>query len=131
MRTETIEDARYSALIDGLLSGLNIKQSAQAVGLPVTTVRRWTQKPKFKEMLRAARGELSNSVFTTIIGNCNRATQTLLKIMSDSKAPPLARVQAARTILEFSFRGIESVELLNRIEALEHRANEMEEEPCT
>ena len=126
-----LENAKYSAVIDKLLTGMNIKQAAQASGLPVTTVRRWVQKPKFKEMFKAARSDLSSSVYTTIIGNCNRATQTLLKIMSDGKSPALARVQAARSILEFAFKGIESVELLNRIEALEHRATEMEDEPCT
>jgi hypothetical protein len=57
------------------------------------------------------------------IANLQQATkeavETLRKVMADAGAPTSSRVSAARTVLETAIRGVELLDLEERVERLE------------
>lgn len=60
-----------------------------------------------------------NNITTEIQINCNVAIKTLVDICKDKKASSLARVNSAKTILEFAYKGLELENIQNKIEKLE------------
>ncbi len=49
------------------------------------------------------------------------AVSVLVQVMADKSNPAATRVNAAKTVLEFSFRAVELEDLAERIAALEQR----------
>ena len=107
------------AAIQALVSNPNVKEAALSCGISERTLHRWLKEPEFTQQLKEAQSNVTNQIMTAVISRAERAAETLDTIMTNSKASTHARVTAARTILEFSFKAVEVRDITQRLEALE------------
>lgn len=102
-----------------LLSEPTKEKAAAAAGITSKTLRKFLSDVEFQKEYRAA--------FTSMVFDAVRQAQkalspalaTLEKIMKDDEQNGQIRVSAARSLLEFSLKATEQLDILERLEALE------------
>lgn len=102
-----------------LLSEPTKEKAAAAAGITSKTLRKFLDDVEFQKEYRAA--------FTSMVSDAVRQAQkalspalaTLEKIMKDDEQNGQIRVSAARSLLEFSLKATEQLDILERLEALE------------
>ena len=65
------------------------EKAAQAAGVSKTTLWRWQKEPDFQKALSEATRERYSQVFTRMQQAAPAAVMTLLRVMTDPKAPAL------------------------------------------
>ncbi|MCX6027658.1 MAG: hypothetical protein NTY23_15665, partial [Chloroflexi bacterium] len=111
-------------LVAALLTTRNYAAAAKACGISKTTVCRRMQDEDFKRAFRAARRQLVEATIGRLQRVSEEAVATLRAALR-CRAPSV-RVSAARTILDFSLRGVELMDLEDRVAALEQRFADQE-----
>lgn len=111
--------------LEALLTNSTRRAAAQAAGIDEKTLRGYLEDEEFLKEYRHA--------FTAMIEETTRAAQmaqapalaTLRSICEDTEAPPMARISAARCILDVGMKMTELNDIELRLEALEdaNRAN--------
>lgn len=75
--------------------------------------------PEFKRMLIEARAEAWEDTIDNISRNLDECVEVLLDIMKNPKAPPTARIKAAKAIIDYGAEYYDNVRILLKIEELE------------
>ena len=119
-------NVRRDAVLAALVSGNTIKGAAQITGTNEKTIRRWLTEPEFAAEVAQARAEVTKDIIHGLISKAETAIATLDGVMTAERVSAHAKVQAARTILEFAVKAIEQAEIIERIEELEKRAAEVD-----
>lgn len=105
--------------ISALLENPTVKDAAAASGLAHSTLWRWMKEPSF----RAAYGEAKRQVVENSISRLQKiageAAGVLGSIMRNESSPQNTRVAAAKIVLELSLRGVETADILTRLDLLE------------
>lgn len=114
---------REDAALAALLSEPTIAQAAAKAGISESTLLRWLAEPSFRARYRDARRQVVEQAIVGLQQAAGDAVTVLSAIAGDAAQPAGARVSAARTILDQSFRGLELVDLVERIEQLERAQN--------
>ena len=114
-KRERLEDRALAAL----LSEKTIAQAATKASVSESTLLRWLAEPSFKSRYRDARRQVVELAVTGLQQATGQAVETLVEIIGNIAAPQAARVSAAKTILDFAVKGVELVDLAERVEALE------------
>lgn len=112
-------NAKQEKALLALLSCGEVKQAAKDSKVGEATLWRWLQEPLFQTQYRAARRQLVEVALLQLQSDGTKAAKVLREIAEDKTAPASARVSAAKTILEQSIKGVEQLDVLERIEALE------------
>lgn len=102
-----------------LVAGKSIEAAAAAGKVNAATIHRWLKESSFADAYRSARREVVSQATATLQAACSVAASTLCAICADGDAPPSCRVAAARSILEFSQKGVEIEDLAARVLLLE------------
>jgi len=110
------------AAITALLACPTIEAAAERAGIAPVTLRRWLAEDEFRRRYRAARRQVVEHAVSSLQQATGPAVETLVEVAGNIAAPSAARVSAAKTILELAIKGIELVDLAERIEALEQAA---------
>ena len=110
------------ALVAALAAGLTVPEAAKRAGLSERTVHRRLVDPAFRGRISKARGELFSAAMGRLAASATKATDTLERLMTSTK--DAVALGAARSVLELGQRLRESVELEQRIAALECAAVE-------
>jgi len=105
--------------VAALLVYPTLEEAAEAAGISKATLWRWTQRDDFQAIYRAARRRAVSQAIGRLQQASQKAVNALEEVMADSGCPPAARVSAAKTVLEFSIRGLELEDLASRVEAIE------------
>jgi transposase-like protein len=108
--------------IVSLLSSPTLEAAAQAVGVNAVTLWRWMQEAAFRDAYQAARRDCIDTAVGLLQKASGSAVGVLIQIMADKDKPASARISAARSILEYSFKGAELLDLETRLAALEEAA---------
>ncbi|HEX8843816.1 MAG TPA: hypothetical protein VF791_04195 [Pyrinomonadaceae bacterium] len=111
--------AKQEKALLALLACGEVKRAAKESKLGEATLWRWLQEPAFQKQYRAARRQLVEGALSQLQSDGTKAAKVLLEIAQNKKAPASARVSAAKTIIEQSIKGVEQLDTLERIEALE------------
>jgi hypothetical protein len=111
--------AKQEQALRALLSHPTHKEAALNAGISETTLWRYTQNPEFARKLREARRDAVNHAVIRLQQSSSDAVTVLHNLMKQEDAPAAARITAARTVLDYSFRAKEMDELKARIEQLE------------
>lgn len=126
MTTQTKERAhKHEVAIAALMTHPTIGTAAEAAGLAPRTLRRWLQDPDFASAYRAARRE----ALELTVGMLQSATADAVEALrrnTDPSKPPGIQVRAATALLTLAFKGIETFELMVKIEDLERRLADVE-----
>lgn len=111
--TNTRQPAAVLALAQGRTNG----QAATDAGVSTRTVLRWLEDEDFRREVDDARTTLLRLAVGRLAAASTQAVDTLVDALTTEKGQ--ARVQAARTLLDACLKLRESLELEERIAALE------------
>jgi len=110
--------------IASLLSTRTIGEAAKVCGVNDATMWRWLQLPDFQAAYRAARRQVVERAITELQAATGEAVETLKRNLSCGK--PEAENRAAQIIIEQAIKGVELVDLQERVERLETLLAEQE-----
>ena len=111
--------ANREKILAALLGSSTKKEAANKAGVSVRTVFQYLEDPAFAAEYEAAKRNLIREAGDKIKQSLSPAVDVLKAIATDEKAGKTARVQAARTLLEYGIRLEEFTTLEARITALE------------
>ena len=112
-------DDRQEAVIAALLVEPTHAAAALKAGIGPATLARWLRDPDFKQEYRATRRSLVDSAIASLqraSGEAVAALQRGLKCGNNA-----VEIRAAQMILEQGFRGLEVLDLADRVEEIEAR----------
>lgn len=113
-------DSRKEKAIAALLVQPTIKKAAEAAGICERTMYVYLDDPEFKREYIERRRKMLEAACGVLASFTGNAIAALGEIVADKRASKLARVNAARTILEYTMKTFEDLDLAARIEALEN-----------
>ncbi len=108
---------KQETAIAALLSTSTIKDAAEACGLTTVTLWRWFQLPEFAAAWRAARRQVVENAITQLQTAASEAVETLKRNLTCRNEA--VEVRAASLIIEQAVKGVELVDLQERVERLE------------
>jgi hypothetical protein len=112
---------KSSEVIAALLSEGTLAGAAAKVGVHVKTLTRWLADPAFARKYRAARRQVVEAAVGVLQAATAEAVATLRAALTSDR--PGDRIKAALGIIDRSVRGVEIMDLLDRVEALEARGS--------
>jgi len=108
-----------------LACGATIDNAARTAGVSSATVNRRLRDPNFQSELQKVRADMLQRTAGMLTGASGEAVKTLLSLQKET-TPPAVRLGAARAILEIGLKIRETVELEERLAALEERLRQAE-----
>jgi hypothetical protein len=116
---------KQEKLIALLLTERTIDEACKKAGVNVTTYWRWMQDEVFlKEYRKVRRGILENTV-AKLQSSTYQAIEALERNLSCEN--PSVEIRCAQIILEQSMKGLEALEIENRLEELEVTNRELKQ----
>lgn len=107
-----------------IVPNLTIDEVASAADVSRRTIFRWMAENKvFQEAYKKAKRERFRVVVAKLQNLSHLAIDALREVMVDKNAPPMARVSAARTALEYAGKYTESDDIEHRVSELEKILN--------
>ena len=103
--------------IAALLSTRTIGEAAKTCGVNDATMWRWLQLPDFAAAYRAARRQVVERAVSELQAACGEAVETLKRNLHCEN--PAVEIRAAQIILEQAIKGVELIDLQERVERLE------------
>jgi hypothetical protein len=116
---------RCEAAIAALLTHPTVETAARAAGVGEKTLRRWLQDSDFATRYGAARREVLE-LAVGVLQNATADAVEALRRNTDASRPPGVQVRAAAALLTLAFKGIETVELMAKVDDLERRLGAQE-----
>ncbi len=104
-----------------LLTEPTISAAAKKAGIGERTLHTWLGEEAFATAYRTARRQAVGHAVTRLQQLSGAAVGVLVQVMADKANPAATRVNAAKTVLEFSFRAVGLEDLAERIAALEQQ----------
>ena len=108
---------RDDALLLALASGQSVRDAARTAGVSERTAFRRVAAPDFRQAVGRARGELLARAVGRLADAATTAADTLTALLAAEAES--VRLAAARAILDGALRGVEFVDLTERVTALE------------
>ena len=108
---------KHEQAIAALLSASSIKAAAIEAGIGEATLWRWLQLPDFQTAYRAARRQIVERAVSELEAACGEAVETLKRNLHCEN--PAVEIRAAQIILEQGIKGVELMDLQERVERLE------------
>lgn len=99
---------RQRALISALLQHASIAEAAKQAEVPLSTAHRWMQTPAFAAAVRASRRTLTDRATAMLQASMLQCAAKLRKMALDETLPASIQLTAARTVLEFGYKGSET-----------------------
>lgn len=124
-RQEAIQTTpRKERALQALLTCRTRAEAAAAAGIGESTLRGYLREPEFQARYREAFGALVQDATRQAQQAIAPALSTLREIVEDENAGAKARIMAARSTLEYALRLTEQLDIISRIEILEHAIKE-------
>jgi hypothetical protein len=108
-------------LVAALLAGKPVSEAAKLSGLSERTVSRRLADPAFQRLVSDARQQAIRRAVNVLVDGTTLAAATLRWLASNADQEHV-KLAAARSILEYAFKGMETLDLAERIAALEVQA---------
>lgn len=113
------QERQQEQLIAALLTEPSYERAAKVCGLSKATVCRRMQDDGFKAAFRTARREVVEATIGRLQQVSTEAVETLREALKCDA--PNVRVSAARSLLEYAIRGVEWLDIEERLAAVERR----------
>lgn len=115
---------RKEKALQALLVSRTRAEAAKAAGIGESTLRTYMQDSEFLERYRQAFGDMVRDAARQAQQTLSPALSTLREIMEDREEPASARITAARSILEYTLKLGEQVDILEQLRELEEWRNQ-------
>ncbi len=102
-----------------LLTHATKKEAAEAAGIDPRTMRRYFDDADFRRAYKKAFGSMVEDAARQAQQSIAPALATLREIVEDGEADAQPRISAARSLLEFSVKMTEQLDILDRLTELE------------
>lgn len=103
--------------VNALLNTNSITEAAKACKLSEATIYRYLNDETFQKEYRKARRSLVETSIGQIQKACGEAVETLKRNLHCEN--PNAEIRSAQIILDTAYKGIELIDILERLEVLE------------
>ena len=117
-RTDT-ERERFAAM---LVAGVPVTEAAETIGISRATAQRWKHDPDIVEALAEYRSELRSSSSVRLTSLASVALVRAEQLLTDPETPPAIVVRLIALLLAESRTFVETIELVERLDRLEHLA---------
>lgn len=117
IRSKSVSDEH---ILVALLECQTIEAAAKYCGISTQTIYRRLANPQFKQVYAERRQRIVEQACSNLQNRITEAVEALAEIMADGEANKMARVLAAKAVLEFGLRSVEVTSILPRLEALEN-----------
>ena len=107
-------------MLTGLLEGQTVADAARAARMSVKTARRRLAEPAFRQALQQARQEALAAAVTRLTAATATASAGLERLAAGAGQESV-QLAACRSILELALRGVELLDITERLSALEAR----------
>lgn len=107
------------AALAALLTQPTQAQAAQKAGIGLTTLKRYLDEPEFQTAYQEAVTKLLEEASVQAKQGLSPALSCLREIVEDRKTAATARIQAARSLLEYGLRLTETVDVMKQLNELE------------
>ena len=111
---------RKEKALQALLVSRTRAEAAKAAGIGESTLREYMKDPEFLDRYREAFGNLVQDATRQAQQAIAPALSCLREIVEDKEEAPQARIQAARSTLEYALRLSEQLDIAERIKYLEN-----------
>jgi hypothetical protein len=115
---------REDAALAALLSEPTIEAAATKAGISEPTLWRWLAEPSFKSRYRDARRQVVEHAISGLQQAAGEAVEALRRNLQCGV--PASEIAAAKAIIDQAVKGVELVDLAERVEALEASADARE-----
>ena len=110
---------RKEKALRALLVSRTRAEAARAAGIAESTLREYMKDPEFLERYREAFGNLVQDATRQAQQALALAISTLTEIMGNTDEQATARIQAARSTLEYALKLTEQTDILEQLRELE------------
>jgi len=117
MSESAVPGGRDAAVV-ALASGSSQSAAAELAGVDVSTVRRWSHDPEFRDLLANARTEFRRRSMDRLVALNTKALDRLEALLDDPETPPAVLARLIDMTLGQSLRWVEVEELRERVERL-------------
>lgn len=114
-------------VISGLLLNGSIRNTANALGVSPSTIYRICNENGFKEEFDKAKMEILQGTCAKLTNNLLKAVDVVTDIMNNTENSPQIRLNASNQLFSVALRLNEQCELLARIETIEKRLENSEQ----
>ena len=129
MKTYAGLTPKQEAVLTAVLTEVTNEQAAKKAGVSIATLWRYMQIPAFRAAYLQARRQIVEDAIALLQRASKKAVATLVENLECGS--PSAEVTSARIILEQSFKGVELMEMGERIRQLEEfQQEEQERKSC-
>ena len=105
--------------LSALLTSKTKLEAAEKAGITDRTMRRYFENPEFCQRYREAFAGVIESAARQAQQNLTLAISTLTEIMGNADEQATARIQAARSTLEYALKLTEQTDILKQLRELE------------
>lgn len=113
---------KWEQAIAALLAEPTHALAAAAAGISLATLRTWLKLPEFQAEYGRARQRVLEGVVGRLLRDSDTAVTTLNRAMRSGETGPAIR--AACAVLDHAVKGVEVLDLANRLAAIEARLDE-------
>src|SRR5687767_14856159 len=106
--------------IDALLTCRTLAEAAAKAGVSERSLRNWLKRPAFQAAYRSARRQIIEQAVTQLQRSADAAVKALQRNLKCGQ--PGNEIKAAVAVLDHSMKGVELLELEERLAALEAAA---------
>lgn len=110
---------KADSILQALLTHRTIREAAAAARVSERVVYDYLNDPAFESRYKAARDDIIRGVSNHLREQMNEAVDVIGEVMRDTENRPQDRLSAAKSILEYGDKYIESGDILERISKLE------------
>lgn len=111
--------AKQTKALAALLVEPTKEKAAAAAGIGATTLKRYLAEPEFQSEYKKALSELVEDAAAQAKISLSPALTCLREIVEDGEQGATARIQAARSLLEYGLRLTEIFDILRELETAE------------
>jgi len=99
------------------LAEKTVEEAALKAGVPYRTLKSWLALPDFQEVFRAARQEILERGIARLLATVDKAVEALDRNLACGN--PAVETRAAVAVLDHATKGVEVLDLAQRVEQLE------------
>ncbi|HWO77763.1 MAG TPA: transposase family protein [Bacillus sp. (in: firmicutes)] len=111
-----------------LLNESTVKKAAEKAGISESTLYRWQQLPQFQELFNQMKAQSVSNATARLRNAMSLAVTTLEDVMRAERAPAMAKVIAAKSVLELGLDAVKTEEIQERMKQLEELLEEQQKE---
>jgi hypothetical protein len=106
------------------LTAPSLEKAYEMANVSKATLYRLRNQDDFKETVEQIKQRLFNDTLDKLQANCLTAVQALISIAEKEEATDGARINAAKTIIDFGINSVALNDITKRLDELERRIND-------